>query len=90
MQTGVGANEPQRPDWRLWPNPASDQLFIRCPDCDAQTTLAFLYNAQGQLVLEKANLANAVDVRRLPPGVYWLELRDARGWLGVKRVVVAR
>ncbi|MBK8968820.1 MAG: T9SS type A sorting domain-containing protein [Lewinellaceae bacterium] len=90
VQTGVSTGEPQLPEWKIWPNPASGQLLVSCPECDAASTRALLYNAQGQLVRQQAELSKAMDVHSLPPGVYWLELRDARGWLGVKRVVVAR
>ncbi|MCB0534467.1 MAG: hypothetical protein H6574_11480 [Lewinellaceae bacterium] len=90
VQSGVSTGEPELPEWKLWPNPATEQLFIRCPECDAPGTRALLYNAQGLLVRQQAGLSGAMNVRNLPAGVYWLELRDARGWLGVKRVAVVR
>ncbi|MBK8488496.1 MAG: T9SS type A sorting domain-containing protein [Chitinophagales bacterium] len=56
----------------LYPNPASEQLFIN--SADAFITDVQLYQINGQLMYENNSSANAIqmDVRNFPVGIYFL------------------
>ncbi|TNE64840.1 MAG: T9SS type A sorting domain-containing protein [Bacteroidetes bacterium] len=92
VQQALPTKVPDRIDWNIRPNPASDLLYITCPDCKPESMQAVLYNTQGKPVraCTKAGTQASLDVRNLPAGLYLLELADKNGPVGVKRVVVQR
>ena len=64
--------------YRVFPNPASSDLTIQCPEADGKVRTATLYNTLGQPVLQ-ADLTgplSPVSVQMLPTGVYWLTIRE--------------
>lgn len=64
----------------VFPNPASDVMFIRLPDEQAYQIRWF--NAAGQLVASRTEESNAVsqwNVSNWIPGLYWVEISSARG-----------
>ena len=66
------------PRYRVFPNPASSDLTIQCPEADGKVRTATLYNTLGQPVLQ-ADLTgplSPVSVQMLPTGVYWLTIRE--------------
>lgn len=70
----------------VFPNPASDRLFIR-------TDLAYdrlrLIDAQGRIVFESARRLDFLPVSNLQPGMYYLVL-TGRGWRRSVPVLVGR
>ncbi|MBL7776281.1 MAG: T9SS type A sorting domain-containing protein, partial [Saprospiraceae bacterium] len=89
--TGAG-NLDAAPDWRLWPNPTSGQIFISCAECPSEPLTAVLYHPQGQLVrqLDNFQLPGRVDVSGLSTGLYVLELRGAKSSWGWQRLAVVK
>jgi pimeloyl-ACP methyl ester carboxylesterase len=63
---------------KIYPNPASDYLYI---DFESQNAQLFIYDVNGrQLVNETLNLSDSrIDVSNLPKGNYILTVRDEKG-----------
>jgi hypothetical protein len=59
----------------VFPNPASDRLFIRMPDRSNFSSVRIM-DASGKLVLQRdiASSAIELDVRTLPKGWYVIQL----------------
>ncbi|MFD1015358.1 T9SS type A sorting domain-containing protein [Winogradskyella rapida] len=57
---------------KLYPNPASDKLFI---STTAQVERLVIYNINGQLVKQTNALTNSVDVSQLPSGLYMVQIQ---------------
>jgi hypothetical protein len=70
----------------VFPNPASDQVWVRWPS--AEPGLGLLRNAQGQLLQQYQLLAgdNLLDISQLPAGLYTLDYHQ-NGLRGVVRMV---
>lgn len=75
----------------LSPNPVGDELFIHCPATPEKQAILLIYNSSGQLMLEKEvellpgypDGRAAIDVNRLPAGMYFLKLKAGAGhWAG--------
>jgi hypothetical protein len=62
----------------IYPNPSSDQLYIRDAS-DVQA--AAIFDFTGRLLLRVSELPSraSVDIRSLPPGVYFLRCTNAKG-----------
>ena len=61
----------------LFPNPASDMLFVTAADAN---TSYVIYDAMGKL-LDRNSYQAGVDVSELPTGNYFIELKDGDGVL---------
>ncbi|WP_418637023.1 T9SS type A sorting domain-containing protein [Winogradskyella sp.] len=57
---------------KLYPNPATDKLFI---STTAPVERLVIYNINGQLVKQTNALANGVDVSQLPSGLYMVQIQ---------------
>ena len=77
MKTVAGLDTPA--ELTLYPNPAADRLTAVLPAAPGRTYRVL--NALGQVVGQgPAEAANpSVEVRQLPAGLYFLELRTAAG-----------
>lgn len=83
--------------FRLFPNPASGEVFLSAP---AEAARPFehlelrLFSALGQPVLNRRWLRwlpgrqEAIDVSRLPPGLYTWVLSTSEGWLQSGKLMV--
>ncbi len=69
---GIAENENARVS--IYPNPASDKLFI---DNTTEYSSVAVYDYNGRLVLQQAKTSNSVDVSTLPCGTYTLQLTNA-------------
>ncbi|MES2621573.1 MAG: T9SS type A sorting domain-containing protein [Bacteroidota bacterium] len=75
-QMSVGINEKPSDQWgvALYPNPASDKLFIKTDNGFVQQVT--IYNAIGSLISQTdMTLSNYADVSSLPRGVYIAEIK---------------
>ncbi|HAH59570.1 MAG TPA: hypothetical protein DCL86_15615 [Bacteroidales bacterium] len=72
----VGISSPMQVNCLLTisPNPASDKLFLHLEK--AITGKIRIYNTSGQMLMEvsTANIENGIDIRRLSPGMYFVEI----------------
>ncbi len=74
------------PAIRVFPNPTADFLFLEWEE--ARDTHLALYDLQGRRLLETRLTTgrNRIDLRRLPRGIYVLQLPGRAGWSS-RRVV---
>ncbi|MFN8155633.1 MAG: T9SS type A sorting domain-containing protein [Bacteroidia bacterium] len=70
---------------RIYPNPTRHQLQIET--ADAHITTYSIRSSTGQLLLQKA-FEGTCDVSTLAPGMYFLELKDERGVVLVRKMFV--
>ena len=70
-------------DWVIYPNPASDVLYIQN---DSKLTYYYqIYNAQGQLILQSKN--DVISLRQFDSGAYFIKRYTTNG-LDIKRFIV--
>ena len=76
--------------YTLFPNPATDQIFISTPNSECPTT-ATLYDLNGKMVktMTISQGVNTMDVNALPNGTYILRIANSR-YAESKKVVIAR
>ncbi|MEL7249507.1 MAG: T9SS type A sorting domain-containing protein [Bacteroidota bacterium] len=73
---------------QVFPNPATDQLNIRI-DANLEQALSFeLYNAAGQMVLNRlipnSTVTHVINTSDFAAGLYWLKIRTGDGMLTKK------
>ncbi|HRK79975.1 MAG TPA: PKD domain-containing protein [Saprospiraceae bacterium] len=75
--------------WRVFPNPASERLFLQGP-AEGRGCRYLFWNAAGQKVLEGTlrESSGELDLQDLPAGLYWLELVDENDLRQRLKVVV--
>ncbi|WP_353717493.1 T9SS type A sorting domain-containing protein [Dyadobacter sp. 676] len=73
----------------LFPNPASDRLFIQVTDPSDIRTVR-LYNTSGTPVFQSQRYEHDVDVSKLPGGIYILMLNRANGTTTSHRIFIRR
>jgi len=69
----VGVNEIDESSFSLYPNPATNELFISSENNIPISQLT-IYNQLGQNVLHQNEVNNSIDISNLQPGVYVIEL----------------
>ncbi len=85
--SSIGETDTEMPDWKLYPNPAGDELWIEW-NGDAPAFLEF-FDAMGRLQHKTKPVGNTptrLSVTDWPSGVYYLS--DGRG--NTARFVVRR
>ncbi|MEO0875704.1 MAG: T9SS type A sorting domain-containing protein, partial [Bacteroidota bacterium] len=76
----VRTNEPVVGAWLVYPNPVSDELFLRAPGVDFPLPITYkIFNTSGQLVAQARlnNWSARIDVASLASGTYFLQLETA-------------
>lgn len=90
LTTGVDEQKAGIADFNLYPNPAADKLYITFSDATKQVGAAKIINGIGQTVstLSPASLQHGVNIDQLIPGVYLLQVQDAKtNALSTKRFI---
>ena len=64
---------------KLYPNPVEDKLFIENLTETIEVSSITIYNLQGSEVLGTTNVANAITVSNLSPGLYFCSLYTSKG-----------
>ncbi|MEI6408792.1 MAG: multicopper oxidase domain-containing protein [Bacteroidota bacterium] len=64
----------------LYPNPASDRLYVSFIDPNMQAYYVRIVNALGKtmLMLPQPQLQNGIDISHFPAGIYFLQLTDEK------------
>lgn len=73
----LGISENKISDVKLYPNPASDELFISLEKDRIEKIL--IYSISGKKVLEVINIENSIDVSPLANGMYFVEIISSEG-----------
>lgn len=74
---------------KLYPNPASDIIFIELPNSTKSNEANYqIIDFSGKIVLEGGLIGTNVDVSELDSGVYFLRIEQGSEYLGGRKVVV--
>ena len=77
------ASEPNNNDFKLWPNPVSDQMQIQAP---APIETVWVFDARGHFVLQQSGSGEqrmSVSLRELGAGLYFINMQaDGNMWSG--------
>ncbi len=67
-------------DILLYPNPATDRLFVSFSDPDMQAYYVRITSALGKTMymLPRPQLAGGIDISHFKPGVYFLQVTDEK------------
>ena len=67
-------------DFQVYPNPASDKLFISFSDPAMQAYYVRISNEAGRTIymLPRPQLTNGIDISSFSPGLYFLQLTDEK------------
>jgi hypothetical protein len=76
LTSGVGFEELNPANVRVYPNPASKYLYITNLE---GLKLVKIYNVTGQKIREQEVLDNRIEVNNLPKGVYILSIKNQEG-----------
>jgi hypothetical protein len=73
----VGLIERNSEKLRIYPNPASDQVYFEFKSNNPFTTM-YLFNAKGELIRSESvrNGWNVLDLSLLPAGMYYIKIED--------------
>ena len=90
--TGVEEMFLQAADWKLYPNPVKDRLFLSCSSCEGKNYSFLLMDVtgrtlktfRGKMPSEKDEM---LDVSALPAGVYWLK-SDLKGLAFTRKILL--
>ena len=71
----------------IYPNPASDKLFIQLPESKANLMVE-VYNNLGQMVKQKdIGLIRSIDVNELNSGIYFVKISTGKATI-TKRILI--
>jgi hypothetical protein len=93
--TGLTRSENLQHSLIVYPNPASDQLFITLSSKNTESVSVKLINLTGSVVYQFSQknstdfFQKQIDISKLVPGVYFIELQTEKERL-VKKVVVSK
>jgi len=75
---GVDQVTPMNPDFTLYPNPATNRLYVSFPDPSISAYYVRVFSSAGRnvLMLPRPELSKGIDLSNLKPGTYFLELTD--------------
>lgn len=84
--SGTDVNELAESKSRIYPNPASDLVYIE----DENMCYVVIFNALGEQVGVKKIESNSIDVNNLANGVYHFCVIDSKGEKTVHRLVISK
>jgi len=73
----------------VFPNPADDELFLRCEDCMYPLNVR-CFDVTGRLVLSSRLNNNMIDTRYLQNGNYILHVTDGIGRIAHRKIMISR
>ncbi|HXB11050.1 MAG TPA: T9SS type A sorting domain-containing protein, partial [Bacteroidia bacterium] len=88
----LGINEPDETELYVYPNPASDNLYIKLGNSPVKATIS-MFNITGQqLMKEEKEIQGTAIIRvnNLPAGIYILKLQTTNGNTLVTKVEIAK
>ncbi len=75
------------PGLRIYPNPASQMLIVEAETLSSLNVSIF--DISGRLI-DQDRVTNSLDVSRLLPGIYLLQISDSQGRHSVKKLSIER
>lgn len=88
INTSVNNEADIKPNWKVFPNPASNELFVQA----IHGKSARLMDAVGKLVVEVALLEGQtrLDIGDLPTALYFIQFEGLNGQVQVEKIIIAR
>ena len=84
-------DQTEKAEFTVFPNPANSKLNVRIEDVNLNSELHYTIISTNGRIITSADLTDGqVDVSRLTPGMYTLQLRNDQELLGSVRFVVIR
>lgn len=76
--SGILSPDPSLAAFTLFPNPASDRLYVTMKKADVKPYYVTIFDATGRTkyMLPKPEVENGIDISSLPPGMYSLQLME--------------
>lgn len=82
----TGIYEPGKPSeasFLIYPNPATDELFITGSKGSSKNIRVAIYDMQGRLVITRSidtrnDNAQKIDLRKIPPGIFFVKITDGK------------
>jgi bilirubin oxidase len=76
--SGIDKSNQEELDFRLYPNPTSNKLFIQLPEGNSGVYYVRVTDVAGRTIymLPKPELGNGIDITSMPSGIYFLVLTD--------------
>jgi hypothetical protein len=90
MDTTVSLREEKKQEIRLYPNPASNHIWLQLPENTALANAQIELYSSSDRLLHKAQPSSRfykIDVAHLPKGLYLVRLWDGKEWFVEKLVV---
>ncbi len=88
FDNSVGVTPSYAPELSVYPNPASEMVFIGTVD---PVSSIMISDITGKLVLAEENLTTGqVDVSGLKPGVYMVKIETTRRGIATHRLIISR
>lgn len=84
---GVASFASERHNATIYPNPASDEVYVSSKDKINQITIS---DVLGNTLLEEQNPAQKLTVSSLPNGIYTMRIVNNKGEASVQKLIIAR
>ena len=88
LYNNIGINNaPEIANTNIYPNPATDKLYI---DADKEYSTLRLQNILGAIVYSEDNISvhHTIDISSFKKGVYLLQLTENNGTLVAKKLII--
>jgi len=72
--TNLGVSTHSENKFRIFPNPASDRLYVSTEQLDDSSIKYVVYTSTGQTAISEQKYQNCIEIGELTPGLYLLEI----------------
>jgi hypothetical protein len=84
---GVQSFAEEKQNVHVYPNPASDEIFISAED---RITKVLITDVLGNTLIEERNPSQKISVSALPNGLYLLRMTNSKGHSSVQKLIISR
>lgn len=89
VSVSITGNEKQKPEFKLFPNPALDITYIECSNISSRTLQLSLLDQTGRLI-KTSNYSNTekieLNISELKTGIYFIRIFDGNNYLTKKLI----
>jgi len=78
--------------YRVYPNPASEFLYVRSKDSSLQQIHYKIFDAKGRIVLENPvhKISSPIDLRSLSDGAYWIQFSGHSDGFSMEKIILQK
>ena len=86
-----GSGGGEKMSMNVYPNPVREVLYIDLdPEIKTQTVTYSLFNSSGQLVFQDRGYLQSLDIRRFPPGIYYLHAEGENIEFRTRKILITQ